>query len=81
MVIHNSRKNYLTIIIPNAGIPELMIYRDALLRILSKIVINPSDLELRNNLKAVYDLLNHLQLKQTHTSNGEEKNQPLNQIL
>ena len=61
MVTANSQKNQLIITIANAGIPDLLNYRDGILGLLGNIEINNCNPELKEHLKTVYKLLLHLQ--------------------
>lgn len=60
MVIYNDSANQLEIIIPGADESDLLRYRDGLLSILQEVIIENCDPDLRENLKAVYEILDHL---------------------
>jgi hypothetical protein len=57
-------ENGLVIVIPDAGVQDLRRFRKGLLSILSKITIENCDSEFKENLKAVYELLSHLQIEE-----------------
>jgi hypothetical protein len=60
MVIYNNRLNQLEIIIPDADEGDLFRYRAGLLTILQEITIENCDPDFKKNLKAVYEILDHL---------------------
>lgn len=57
---HNNNNHALTVTIPVAGVDELHKYQKGLLAVLSEINIDTCDEELKENIKTVYQLLNHL---------------------
>ncbi|HEY3404714.1 MAG TPA: hypothetical protein VGK59_15095 [Ohtaekwangia sp.] len=65
MVIYNSQKNQLVLTIPDAGFKEMDRYYKSIIQLLSKIEIENCDPEFKENLKAVYELLMHLQPQTT----------------
>jgi hypothetical protein len=60
MVIHDVPNNQIRIEIPISSIEEVGRYRKSLLCILNRVEIDPGDLSFKNDLKSVYELLNHL---------------------
>jgi len=52
------RQFKITILVANEG--DVKKYRDGILKILNKVEIDRNDLSLINDLKSVYELLNHL---------------------
>lgn len=64
MTTYNPLENVLKIIIPNAGIKELYRYQKGILSILNKIQIENCEASFKEDLKAVYELLNHIQVEQ-----------------
>lgn len=61
MVIFDANKNLLKIIIPGADETDLLRYREGLLSILQKVTIDNCDLNFREQLKAVYEILGHME--------------------
>lgn len=62
-------KNCLRITIPNSGMEELDNYHKSILSLLSNFEITACDQELKGNIKAVYELLSHLQPEQSFVDN------------
>jgi hypothetical protein len=60
MISYNCRSNRLEIITPNADEEDLLRYREGLLSILQEITIENCDPDFKENLKAVYEILDHL---------------------
>jgi len=61
MVTQNSQKNQLVVTIPNRNILDLQHYHLGILNLLANVEIENCTPELKENIKAVYELLSHLQ--------------------
>ncbi len=72
MVVHDSSKNHLRIEIPLSSPDGLIRYQNALLSILRRIRIDKCETEFKEDLKAVYELLSHLQIEECITKSVSE---------
>lgn len=72
MVEYNHLSNSLKITIPNSGLLQLATYRRSILCLLSKLEIDNCDSEQKENIKAIYGLLSHLE--------SESKSIPLKEL-
>ena len=61
MVVCDNNENQLKIIIPGANKTDLLRYREGLLSILQKVTIDNCDPNFREQLKAVYEILGHME--------------------
>lgn len=73
-----TRENGLVIVIPSADLQDLRRFRKGLLSLLSKVKIENCDAELKENLKAVFELLSHLQIDDFRAPSSIEKVNDIN---
>lgn len=64
MIVYDSNNGELKLEIPLAGIDDVMLYQNALLRILGRINIESNDSELKEDLKTIYKLLSYTEMNQ-----------------
>jgi hypothetical protein len=76
MLSYNSDADQIKIVIPVSGIEEIHSYRKGIMGILKLVEIDESDEYLKENLKSVYQLLNHLSIDKSvlfqHQTKKEE---------
>lgn len=59
MILYYADKNEMKLEIPLRGIDDVMLYQNALLRILGRINIESNDGQLKEDLKTIYMLLSY----------------------
>jgi hypothetical protein len=64
MIVYNPEKDELKIEIPLTTIDDVILYQNALLRILGRINIESNDTQLKEDLKIIYLLLSHTKTNQ-----------------
>ena len=65
MIKYDSQRKQFRITIPANDVQEIQKYRKGILKILNKVEVDKSDSALINDLKSVYELLNHLAIDES----------------
>jgi hypothetical protein len=72
MIVHDTAKKQLKIVIPVSSVAELGKYQKGLLNLLKRINIEKCDPQFKDDLAAVYELLSHILMEKEFPSQHDD---------